>query len=155
MIARGKIATAPAPTPWRTRATISTAIDGASAQPIDASANSASPASITGLRPNRSASGPTASGAVEKPARKAAIAEAASAWLAPKSACTRPTLGSAMSVARAGKAESPPSNAVNPNPSSLSAIGSGRRVLHVGPILQHLDFLERHEAAAHHRIEGR
>ena len=82
MIARGRIATAPAPAPWRMRDTISTPIDGASAQPIAARAKSARPPSITGLRPKRSASGPTRSGAVEKPARKTEIAEAASAGLA-------------------------------------------------------------------------
>ena len=40
---------------------------------------------MTGLRPKRSASGPTASGAVEKPARKTAIAAAACDCDAPKS----------------------------------------------------------------------
>jgi hypothetical protein len=46
----------------------------------------ASPASITRLRPKRSANGPTASGAVEKPARKIAIAAAVSLSLEPNSA---------------------------------------------------------------------
>ena len=65
---------------------------------------SVSPAISTGLRPKRSASGPTRSGAVEKPARKIAIDAAALVWLAPKSAWTSARLGSAMSIASGGSA---------------------------------------------------
>lgn len=64
----------------------------------------ASPPSITGLRPKRSASGPTASGEVEKPARKIAIAAAVRLSLEPNSAYTSVRLGSAMSIASGGSA---------------------------------------------------
>ena len=54
----------------------STPIDGASAAPAEAGEQDEATAMIT-LRPNRSESGPTMIGAVEKPAMKMAIAAAA------------------------------------------------------------------------------
>ncbi len=50
--------TAPAPSPWMTRKAISAGMLQASPQRIEPSTNSATPASITGLRPNRSLSLP-------------------------------------------------------------------------------------------------
>ena len=49
MIARGRIATAPAPTPWIMRATISAAIDGARAQPTDGEREQREPREHHGL----------------------------------------------------------------------------------------------------------
>ena len=69
--------TAPALAPCTRRKASSASIEGASAEPAAVSVNTASPTSMTALRPNRSASGPTTIGAVEKPAMKIAIAAAA------------------------------------------------------------------------------
>ena len=80
MIALGRMPTAPALAPCTRRKASSTRIEGASAAPAALSVNRTSPTLMTALRPNRSASGPTRIGALEKPAMKIAIAAAASVW---------------------------------------------------------------------------
>ena len=58
MMAREITMPAPADTPCMARKKISQPIDGASAQPTEASVNSVSPHSTTGRRPKLSASAP-------------------------------------------------------------------------------------------------
>ncbi len=82
----------------------------------------ARPRSMTGLRPKRSASGPTTSGAAEKPARKIAIIVAAFAWVVCRSSSTRARLGKAMSIDNGGRAESEAKKRVKPNPWALMRI---------------------------------
>ena len=77
---------------------------------------------MTGLRPNRSASGPTRSGAVEKPARKIAIVAAAFAWGAWRSASRSDRLGSAISIDSGGKTDSAARNSVKPSRWTLKRI---------------------------------
>ena len=127
MIARGRMPTAPAAAPCTRRKASSASIEGASAEPAAQSVKSARPTSMTGLRPNRSASGPTTSGAVEKPARKIAIAAAACAWGAWRSASTSARLGSAMSIDSGGRAESAARNSVKPSRWTLKRIRPARR----------------------------
>ena len=71
---------------------------------------------MTALRPNRSASGPTTIGAVEKPAMKIAIAAAAFACGAWRSAWISARLGSAMSIDSGGRAVSAARKSVKPSP---------------------------------------
>ncbi len=103
-IARGRIPTAPAPTPWIRRRPSSRPIDGANAAPSPHKVKMRSPTTSAGLRPKRSASGPTKSGAVEKPARKIATVAAACVWVVARPAWTNARLGSAMSIASGGSA---------------------------------------------------
>ena len=74
----GRMPTAPALAPCTSRKASSAWIEGASAAPAAVRVNRTRPTAMTILRPNRSASGPTTIGALEKPAMKIAIAAAAS-----------------------------------------------------------------------------
>jgi hypothetical protein len=116
MIARGRMPTAPALAPCTRRRASRASIEGASAEPAAVSVNRASPTSMTALRPNRSASGPTTSGVVEKPAMKIAIDAAALACGAFRSDWIICRLGSAMSIESGGSAVSAPRKSVKPSP---------------------------------------
>ena len=78
IIARGRMPIAPAPAPCTRRNASSAWIEGARAEPAAHSVNRARPIVMIALRPNRSANGPTTIGALEKPAMKIAIVDAAS-----------------------------------------------------------------------------
>ena len=128
MMARGRMPTAPAPTPWTRRKPSSAVIEGASAQPSPQRTKSASPVSMSGLRPYRSASGPTASGAVENPAMKIAMTAAVSAGLAPNCASIVGRLGSDASMASGGSTESAPRDSVSLRPGNdISPRAASRR----------------------------
>ena len=97
-------------------------MEGANPAPRPHKVKSASPTISTGLRPKRSASGPTMSGAVENPARKIAIVAAVVVWLAPRSAWMRARLGSAMSIASGGNAAMAARKTTNARPWTLNDI---------------------------------
>jgi hypothetical protein len=76
------------PIPWIVRAAISWATVEASAQPIDAAANSATPAENTRRRPNRSPAAPPTSSSAASISAYDSTTHCTSARLAPNSRCS-------------------------------------------------------------------